>query len=341
MYPKLISVGFAVPDTFVMSQQEVFDRLGYTSRMARRIFERSGIDKRHFALDPVGLSWQEMREANPTVALNLSLKAVEACFDDQWSGKDLGALIFCSVTDYNTPALGYYIGRALGVDDESEFLNIGGQGCQSSLPGLRGACDFFNRHQRPALVVNTEIGTTTFFPSSDESDLENVLTNALFADGATAMLVGMDEDPSHPEIVDFLSLYSPEHLEILGYTWRDGRLKCRLDRSIPSVVPPLIADAVRRLLSRHNLTPQEIAHWAIHPGGPSILSGVQDHLGLTKEQTWASWETLRLFGNCSSATLGIVAKQLRESVRNPTGYAVGVTVGAGAACEVCLLRWSS
>ena len=281
MYPKLISLGFAVPNNFVLSQQEVLDRLGYTSRMARRIFERSGIDKRHFALDPVGLSWQELREANPPLALHLSLKAVEACFDGRWSGSDLGALFFCSVTDYNTPALGYFIGRALGVGEETEFLNIEGQGCQSSLPALRRACDYFQLHQRPALVVNTELGSTTFYPSSEE-DLENVLTNALFADGSAAVLVGMDDDPSHPAIVDFLSLYSPEHLEILGYTWRDGRLKCRLDRSIASVVPPLIADAVRRLLSRHNLSPEDIAHWAIHPGGPAILTGVEAQLGLTR-----------------------------------------------------------
>lgn len=337
-HAKLLSIGFSVPDQFVLTQDQVLERLGYTSPLSRRIFHNTGIEKRHFVVDPLGLSWQELRELSRPLGLALSMKAVRSCLDGKYTGKDLGCLVYCSVSDYNTPALGYYIGRELCVRDDIEFVNLQGQGCQSALPGLKRAYEYFQANRRPAMVLNCEIGSTTFFPS-DESDLENVVTNSLFADSATAVLVGEDNDDHHPFILGFQSLYDPRYLDILGYTWVDGRLKCRLDRSVPEVIPPLFAEAVHRLLAKHELTLGDIRHWALHPGGPAILRKIEELLGLSEAETWASWETLRNFGNCSSATLAMIGKRVQETITDYEGYGVGVTMGAGGSIEAMCCSW--
>ncbi|RNE64114.1 type III polyketide synthase [Cryobacterium tepidiphilum] len=56
-----------------------------------------------------------------------------------------------------------------------------------------------------------------------------------------------------------------------------------------------------------------IAHWAIHPGGRSILDKTEAKLGLSEEQLRPSRETLRRYGNMSSATILFVLKEILEN----------------------------
>lgn len=337
--PKLLSIGFAVPQEHILTQDDVLGLVGYKSASAALIFHSAGVSKRHFAMDPTKYSWQELRELCRPLSLKLSLEAVESCLDNKWKPTDFGMLVFSSVTDYNTPALGYYIARSLGMNQDIEFINVEGQGCQSAIPGLKRACDYYQVHHRPVLVVNTEVCSTTYYPGS-EVDLENVVTNALFADASVAAIVGDDLSPRHPYLIDFQSLYDPRYLDLLGFTWVDGRLKCRLDKSVPKVIPPLIKEAVYRLLVRNSLRISDIRYWAIHPGGPAILERIQSLLGLSRTDVAASWETLSEYGNCSSATLALIAKRMQSQLQAPVGYGVGVTMGAGGSIEACLFYYT-
>lgn len=56
-----------------------------------------------------------------------------------------------------------------------------------------------------------------------------------------------------------------------------------------------------------------IAHWAIHPGGRSILDKTEAKLGLSEEQLVPSRETLRQYGNMSSATILFVLKAILDA----------------------------
>ena len=57
---------------------------------------------------------------------------------------------------------------------------------------------------------------------------------------------------------------------------------------------------------------RDIQHWAIHPGGRSILDKVQSRLDLSDEQLVPARETLRNFGNMSSATVLFVLKHILD-----------------------------
>jgi alpha-pyrone synthase len=79
-----------------------------------------------------------------------------------------------------------------------------------------------------------------------------------------------------------------------------------------------------------------IAHWAIHPGGRSILDKTEAKLGLTESQLVPSRETLRTNGNMSSATILFVMKAILDGEATGDGdrvcamaFGPGLTVESG------------
>ncbi|WP_241986133.1 MULTISPECIES: type III polyketide synthase [unclassified Cryobacterium] len=119
---------------------------------------------------------------------------------------------------------------------------------------------------------------------------------------------------------------------------------------VPSKVPSLLpagvpegvsAGSVATLVAPVDVAPvttpaTAIAHWAIHPGGRSILDKTEAKLGLSEAQLVPSRETLRTYGNMSSATILFVLKAILDSPATDDGERVcamafgpGLTVESG------------
>lgn len=336
--PRIVSLGFAVPD-FAITQDEALELLGYRRPGVKLIFEHSGISKRHSWIDPKLvplLSWQQQCDAYFEGALNLSVRAIRQCLDNR-PVSDISCLVFCSVSGYTCPSMSFWIAREMGMREDIVHCNILGQGCEAGVPSLRRCYDFALTTGKPAMGVATEVCSATYFPAP-ESDIENTISNTIFSDGSSAAFVGFDEDPYHPEIVDFESQFSAEHIGLLGYRWQDGRLKVVLGKEVPDVVPKLVNKALERLLRRNNLRLADIEHWIIHPGGPAVLRGIENELGLSREQTQSAWDILKEYGNTSSSSIGIIAKMVQHR-DNPKGYGIVLTMGAGTSIDLCLVRW--
>ncbi len=71
------------------------------------------------------------------------------------------------------------------------------------------------------------------------------------------------------------------------------------------------------LLARNQLRRDEVAAWAVHPGGPRILDVVADRLGLADDDLDASRRVLAEHGNCSSATLLLVLSNFAAARWHP------------------------
>lgn len=85
--------------------------------------------------------------------------------------------------------------------------------------------------------------------------------------------------------------------------------------------------------------------WALHPGGATILSGVERAMTITPEHMRASYDTYINHGNSSSATIISVMDRLRQKDMDemaPGGkvkdFVVGCAFGPGIAIEMCLLK---
>ena len=76
--------------------------------------------------------------------------------------------------------------------------------------------------------------------------------------------------------------------------------------------------------------------WAIHPGGPRILSAVEEAAGLAPTATAAAREVFARHGNMSSPTVLFILDRLRaEDAPRPC---VALGFGPGLMAEAVLLR---
>lgn len=346
MRPKIISLAYAIPDQ-AATQEEAWQALGYgdKARHFKRFFTEAEISKRHFWV-PLSkikeMSWQQLSDEYLKGAIELSKRAIIDCLDGG-SVEKIGMVIYVSCTGYQCPSIVHRLD--LGFMPETYFTNIVGMGCEGGFPGLKRAYDYI-RHKgkrTQALIVACELCSCTFFPEPDgEPDPENAYevlrSNAIFADAAAAALVGYDDDPRHPEIWATATHTDTSYLNDLGYVWRDGRLRVVLSRRVPKATGTVAKRAVDDVLKQAGLKIEEVSHWIVHAAGASILTEIRDALGLPEKNMTISRETLRLYGNTSSTSIGITAKLLMMK-ENPSRFGVVISLGPGLTGGATLLRW--
>jgi predicted naringenin-chalcone synthase len=89
-----------------------------------------------------------------------------------------------------------------------------------------------------------------------------------------------------------------------------------LDKNVPVFITRVLEKYLERLAALVGRDAEELkrhAYFAIHPGGPKILSHIQQLYSLNEQQLVHSVDVLQNFGNMSSATLPhIWEKMLRD-----------------------------
>ena len=347
MESKIIGIGAALPQ-YVYDQRRIFDELGY-NRHFWPIFRDSGIQQRHFAV-PVSeikiLGFQEQQDRYRTEAGNLSLAAASECLDGVKPEK-LGMIIsvHCTAFGFPGPTLAHFLGRKFSCGPETYYENIASMGCEAGFPGLKRAWDFYVNNGKPALVVACELSSCSYFPESGGQDKENdyelLRSNAVFADGAAAILVGNDDSPRHPEIIDTAAFTDIAYESELGYIWRNGRLRVRLGRHIPEIAANLAEKVLGIILPRNHISPADINYWLVHAAGAQVLDAIRDRIGFNEEKLSFSREILRRCGNCSSVTIGLIGRELMKT-KNPAPGERGliISLGPGMTAGATLIRWS-
>jgi alkylresorcinol/alkylpyrone synthase len=93
-------------------------------------------------------------------------------------------------------------------------------------------------------------------------------------------------------------------------------------------------------LERHNLRPEQLAAYVLHPGGKKILDYLEEELTIERQKTQPSWDVLRDYGNLSSATILFVLRDWLTERRPASGaYGLMAGFGPGLSMELVLLRW--
>jgi predicted naringenin-chalcone synthase len=165
-----------------------------------------------------------------------------------------------------------------------------------------------------------------------QPDLEQVVAHALFSDAAAAVVVepGASRGRRLAGIVARTDASTADHM-----TWDVTDLGFRMGLSprVPDVLSRHVGDVVEELLSEAGLRVEDVAGWAVHPGGPRILDVVRDELGLAESQIAASRGVLAEHGNCSSATVLLVLQELADV----DGPVVAMAFGPGLTLYAALL----
>jgi len=153
-------------------------------------------------------------------------------------------------------------------------------------------------------------------------------------------VLGHDETATGPEVVDTYCAADFASADQMSWTISNEGFVMGLSSRVPITLRRNIGGAMEGLLAPHDLRPSDIAHWIVHPGGPSILTVIQRALELSDEQMRLSWQILREHGNCSSATVLLILEALLRSGKPRRGeWGVMMAFGPGLTLETCLLRF--
>ncbi|MGY1811532.1 type III polyketide synthase [Blastococcus sp. SYSU D00820] len=305
-------------------------------RAAHRIFTGAGVRTRHAVANPVdedlsGWGTGARMARYVQEALPLGKQAVAGALDAAGLAPgDVGLFAVATCTGYATPGLDIRLASDLGMPTDLQRLLVGHMGCYAALPGLAAVGDFVTARSRPAVLLCCELTSLHVQPA--QRDLDQVVAHALFSDAATAVVVepGARRGRRLAGVVARTDASTADHM-----TWDVTDLGFRMGLSprVPDVLSRHVGGVVDELLAGAGLRTEDVAGWAVHPGGPRILDVVRDELGLTEEQMAASRRVLREHGNCSSATVLLVLDELADV----DGPVVAMAFGPGLTLYAALL----
>ncbi len=337
--PRILAVGTAVPPRRV-GQETVVDWFGYTDPLRRSFFLNSGIDGRHLFLsapDPRPESGDELAARFRDGSLALGAEAVRACLAR--ADLDVSAIDFLATTTCTgrlCPSLDAHLIRALGFRPDVQRVHVGDTGCASAMVALQQAWNHlqaFPGHR--ALVVAVEVCSATYFLDEEP---ETAVANAIFADGAGAVLLATEGDGV--AMVDHRTLIRSEYLDRMGFTFPGGRHRVLLSPDVRRIAPVMMEEITAALLKDHGLGRDGVRFWVLHSAGRRVIERAQAALGLTDEDVAFSRAVLRRYGNMSSATVLFVLDQVLASGRpRPGDWGLMIALGPGFAAEGALLRW--
>jgi alkylresorcinol/alkylpyrone synthase len=344
MTARVQAIGTAMPDHYVFKQSEIVE--GFFARQPgwdpawAEVFAASGVERRASVVDP---SWygrlrttaDRMREFVPA-ARRLGAEAARRALEraGPGAGAEVGDLLAVTCTGYSGPGLDVHLVDDLGLGDRVQRLAVGHMGCYAALPALRTAAALTAASGRRALVACVELCTLHVQPARSRED---AVFQALFGDGAAAALVG--PGGGGPAIVGSATVTLPNSEQRMAWMVEDDGFHMWLSPRVPALVERGIGRLMEELLLPHGLAAADIAHWALHPGGPEIIDRVQRRLGLSDAQVARSREVLADGGNRSSATVLFILEQLLGNAEvEPGQWIVALAFGTGLTLEAMLLR---
>jgi predicted naringenin-chalcone synthase len=161
------------------------------------------------------------------------------------------------------------------------------------------------------------------------------------------------------EVLDVVARTDTSTADHMTWDVTDLGFKMGLSPAVPDVLGRHARPVVEQLLARHGLTVDDVAGWAIHPGGRKIVEVVGEVLDLDEEHlapsydvlrdvgncsstsstVAPSYDVLRDVGNCSSATVLLVLERLQQTRDLPAGsHVVAMAFGPGLTLYATLLR---
>lgn len=353
----LSSIATAVPD-FVTSQQALADfmieRLELdeaATRELRLIYRASGIQQRYSVLPDFQQNSRAIfgnKNSFPSTAermrlyeqhaLPLAIKAVEMLLS---FNPDLlpTHLILVSCTGMYAPGLDIDLIRHFHFPSTIERTSIQFMGCYGAFNGIKTARYIAETNpEARVLMVSIELCSIHLQSASHRDAL---LSNALFGDGAAAVLItGKSYGPALKIEGQFTDL-APDGLDDMS--WRIGNqgFDMTLTQKVPDIIQKNIRDMANRLVARTGLTLKEISHFAIHPGGKRILQVIQEELGLDTHELSHSIEVLKSNGNMSSPTvLFVLASILKKLHKEHDGqHLLSFAFGPGLTLEGLLFQY--
>ncbi len=331
-----------------------------------RFFTNVKINGRYFTFpldsfyDPPGFS--QVNNQAITQCLNIIENTVTKLLDKAAiAPQDISQLTATTLIPA-TPGLDARLINRIPFSPDIKRMAFTGVGCMGGAFGLARIADYLKGHPTESSVLFAMEPSSSLWQGSLQRDLSymikrlpedpaiysdiimTIVTAALFGDGSAAVLmVGEDHplaQPGQPRIIDSRSIILPNTVHLMGMDLVETGTRNILRPEVADYVKIALHKTIDPLLADHNLSTDNIVRWIVHPGGPKILSAVEEEFGLDEQLLQGSWDALAEIGNISSSTVLYILDKTLAAEQPPAGsYGLLLAMGPGFSQEAILLQW--
>jgi len=351
----IASVGRALPEhkysqeTIRKELESIWSEHPGVVRRLETLHANTRVDTRHFVLPLESYaSLRSFGEANDhwiEHSEKLGQIAIQSALDQAGlTPQDIDALFAVSITGISSPSLDARLSNRMGLRPDLKRVPIFGLGCVGGVAGISRAADYVRAFpDQIAVLLSVEFSSLTF-QLADHS-IANMISVGLFGDGAAAVVVVGEErakklDLTGPRIKDTRSVFYHDTEDIMGWTVSEKGFKIVLSPKVPDLARERLGGDVDAFLKPKGLSRDSIQRWICHPGGPKVLEGLRDGLGLDDEQVASAWKVLREQGNLSSTSvLMVLGDTLEAGAPGPGSFGMMIALGPAFCSEIVLLEW--
>ena len=277
-----------------------------------------------------GPTTRERMERYASEAGGLALRAARAALAEAPEAPSLTHLVTVSCSGFRAPGFDVALIKGLALDPTVARTHVGFMGCHGALNGLRVARAFVGSDPNARVLLCAVEMCSLHYDYGTET--ARILANALFADGAAAVVAGPGEGAWRH--VASGSAVLPDSEDLMTWSIGDHGFEMGLSPRVPGAIAAHLGPWLSRWLEGQGLSIASVRSWAIHPGGPRIVDVVEKALGLPAEATRDSRAVLEEFGNMSSPTVLFILDRLRR--RDAPRPCVALGFGPGLAAEAAL-----
>ena len=272
----------------------------------------------------------------------------ERAFADDTDAPD--AVLQVSCTGYDSPTASQRVAVEKGWA-ETRMLHIGHMGCYAALPAVATAADLVaaavsrqlvaagddEGGDAHAAILLVEMCTLHHDPAT--TDVEQIVQQCLFADGAARVDVTARPRPGAFALLDHIETILPDTLDQMTWRASSPAFRMTLSRDVPQHIHAHVGGLVETLLARNGLAISDVGAFAIHPGGPRVIEQTAEALGLSDEAVHHSQAVLRERGNMSSTTLPHIWERIAADASVTAGtFVCSVAFGPGLTATANLMR---
>lgn len=324
-------------DSWLFGQDERF------IRKVKKIFEGAAVDKRYSIMDPIEVfshtSFEDRNDIYVREVIDLGEKVLKKALDkSNWEPESLDYIITVSCTGIMIPSLDAYLINKLKLRQDIVRLPVTEMGCAAGISGIIYAKSFLKANPgKRAAVIAVESPTATF--QLNDFTMANIVSAAIFGDGAACVLLSSHKADNGPEILDEEMYHFYDNIHMMGFKLVNTGLQMVLDIEVPETIASHFPDIIHPFLTKNNLKIEDIDHLIFHPGGKKIIQTVEElftDLGKNIDDTK---EVLRLYGNMSSATVLYVLEQIIDKKPKKGEKGLMLSFGPGFSAQRVLLQF--
>ena len=352
---RILAVGRAFPrhyydqDQLVEALQEHWLTEHFNPQRLERLHKNVLVSGRHMALPLEAYedldTWGDANDAWIRVAQEVGERAVRDALERASIEVDqVDLLMTVTVTGVATPSLDALLMNRLGLRSDTKRVPIFGLGCVAGAAGIARAADYVRAFpDQIAVLLSVELCSLTV--QKRDLSIPNLIATGLFGDGAAAVVVaGSDaaercalETPC-PRILDTRSVFYRDTERVMGWDISHEGFQIVLSAEVPEMVTRHLRSDVDAFLAGHDLNRGDIETWICHPGGPKVLTAMEQGLDLPDGALDVTWESLRTVGNLSSSSVLMVLRDtLDRGLARPGTHGLLLAMGPGFCSELVLL----